>query len=158
MLHSFFCCFAKSLFDNELVFVDKLIGADLRNNSAWNQRYFVLNHTDGFTPEVIHYELTYVMNRIRLVKNNESTWNYLRGLLQHGTGKLDQYPDVSELEWFNAVWTSSHTAFLFISQKLFWLGVSLIHHQKMRQLSCHVNQFTRWRHIRQYNRLIISLR
>ncbi|XP_031634077.1 protein farnesyltransferase/geranylgeranyltransferase type-1 subunit alpha [Contarinia nasturtii] len=82
-----------NLFDNELVFVDKLIGADLRNNSAWNQRYFVLNH-EGFTPEVIEVELNYVMNRIRLVKNNESTWNYLRGLLQHGTGKLDQYPDV----------------------------------------------------------------
>ncbi|XP_055300959.1 protein farnesyltransferase/geranylgeranyltransferase type-1 subunit alpha [Sitodiplosis mosellana] len=82
-----------NLFDNELIFVDRLIGADLRNNSAWNQRYFVLNHT-GFTPEVIQYELNYVMNRIRLVKNNESTWNYLRGLLQHGTGKLDQYPEV----------------------------------------------------------------
>lgn len=82
------------MFDNELVFVDKLIGADLRNNSAWNQRYFVLNHME-FTPETIQYELTYVMNRIRLVKNNESTWNYLRGLLQHGTGKLDQYPEVS---------------------------------------------------------------
>lgn len=76
------------------MFVDRLIGADLRNNSAWNQRYFVLDHT-GFTADVIQYELTYVMNRIRLVKNNESTWNYLRGLLQHGTGKLDQYPDVS---------------------------------------------------------------
>lgn len=82
------------MFDNELVFVDKLIGADLRNNSAWNQRYFVLNHME-FTPETIQYELTYVMNRIRFVKNNESTWNYLRGLLQHGTGKLDQYPEVS---------------------------------------------------------------
>lgn len=92
----FIFIFSKSLFDNELVFVDRLIGADLRNNSAWNQRYFVLNHT-GFTPEVIHYELIYVMNRIRLVKNNESTWNYLRGLLQHGTGKLDQYPEVSKL-------------------------------------------------------------
>lgn len=84
----------RSLFENELVFVDRLIGADLRNNSAWNQRYFVLNHT-GFGDDVIHYELNYVMNRIRLVKNNESTWNYLRGLLQHGTGKLDQYPAVS---------------------------------------------------------------
>lgn len=75
--------------------MDRLIAADLRNNSAWNQRYFVLNHT-GFTPEVIQYELNYVMNRIQLVKNNESTWNFLRGLLQHGTGKLDQYPEVSE--------------------------------------------------------------
>lgn len=93
-----------SLFDNELIFVDRLIAADLRNNSAWNQRYFVLNHT-GFTPEVIQYELNYVMNRIRLVKNNESTWNFLRGLLQHGTAKLDQYSEVSRncvaIRWNN---------------------------------------------------------
>lgn len=91
-----FFLFSNSLFENELVFVDRLIGADLRNNSAWNQRYFVLNHT-GFSDDVIHYEINYVMNRIRLVKNNESTWNYLRGLLQHGSGKLDQYPEVSRV-------------------------------------------------------------
>lgn len=77
-------------------FVDRLIAADVRNNSAWNQRYFVLNHT-GFSPEAIQCELAYVMNRIRLVKNNESTWNFLRGLLQHGTGKLNQYPEVRNI-------------------------------------------------------------
>lgn len=137
------------MFDNELVFVDKLIGADLRNNSAWNQRYFVLNHTDGFTPEVIQYELTYVMNRIRLVKNNESTWNYLRGLLQHGTGKLDQYQEVSKLLWFNAV--SSHTIifiYIYITKKVISIWSIVYPPSKMRQLYWHVNQFTRWRQIR----------
>lgn len=85
-----------SLFDNELVFVDRLIAADVRNNSAWNQRYFVLSHT-GFTADVLQRETNYVMNRIRIVKNNESTWNFLRGLLQHGDGNLDQYPEVSNM-------------------------------------------------------------
>lgn len=74
-------------------FVDRLISADVRNNSAWNQRFFILNHT-GFTPEIVQRELNYVMNRIRLVKNNESTWNFLRGILQHGNGKLNQYSEV----------------------------------------------------------------
>lgn len=73
--------------------MDRLIAQDVRNNSAWNQRYFVLNHT-GFPAEVIERELKYVMNRIQLVKNNESTWNFLRGLLEHGTGKLDQHQEV----------------------------------------------------------------
>lgn len=86
----FFSC---SLFDDELIFVDRLIAADVRNNSAWNQRYFVLSHT-GLTSDVLLYEINYVMNRIRIVKNNESTWNFLRGLLQHGDGKLDQYQEV----------------------------------------------------------------
>lgn len=66
---------------------------DVRNNSAWNQRYFVLKHT-GFLPEVIDRELKYVLNRIQVVKNNESTWNFLRALLEHGTGKLEQHPEV----------------------------------------------------------------
>lgn len=88
-----FFVFIDSLFENELNFVDRLIASDVRNNSAWNQRFFVLNHT-GFTPDVIQREIKYVMNRIQLVKNNESTWNFLRGLLQHGNGKLDQYPEV----------------------------------------------------------------
>ncbi|KAJ6648349.1 Protein farnesyltransferase/geranylgeranyltransferase type-1 subunit alpha [Pseudolycoriella hygida] len=84
-----------NLFDDELVYVDRLISDDVRNNSAWNQRIFVLKHT-GFTPEVLQREINYVMNRIRLVKNNESTWNFLRGVLQEGDGTLDQYPEVVE--------------------------------------------------------------
>lgn len=81
------------LFEDELVYVDRLISEDMRNNSAWNERFFVLKHT-GFTPEVLEREITYVMNRIRLIKNNESPWNFLRGLLQQGDGKLGQFPEI----------------------------------------------------------------
>lgn len=84
-----------SLFDDELIYVDKLISDDVRNNSAWNQRFFVLKHT-GFTTDVLQREIHYVMNRIRFVKNNESTWNFLRGLLLEGDGTLDQFPEVVE--------------------------------------------------------------
>lgn len=73
--------------------MDRLISDDVRNNSAWNQRFFVLKHT-GFTPDVLQREIHYVMNRILFVKNNESAWNFLRGLLQQGDGKLDQFPQV----------------------------------------------------------------
>ncbi|XP_053959452.1 protein farnesyltransferase/geranylgeranyltransferase type-1 subunit alpha [Anastrepha ludens] len=69
------------LFENELTFVDRLIAEDIRNNSAWNQRFFVLKHF-GFTPEVVQRETQYTMNRIRVVKNNESAWNYLGGILR----------------------------------------------------------------------------
>lgn len=82
------------MFDNELTYVDQLIGEDMRNNSAWNQRFFVLQHT-GLTPEVCEREVRYVINRIRLIKNNESTWNFLRGLLEY-SGGLDQIPEVGE--------------------------------------------------------------
>lgn len=85
-----------SLFDDELAYVDTLISADVRNNSAWNQRFFVLKHT-GLGADVLQREVAYVLNRIRLVKNNESSWSFLRGLLlQGGDGTLDQFAEVAE--------------------------------------------------------------
>lgn len=75
--------------------MDRLISEDMRNNSAWNERFFVLKH-GGFTPEVLEREINYVMTRVGLIKNNESPWNFLRGLLQQGTGKLTQFPSVIE--------------------------------------------------------------
>lgn len=84
-----------SLFDDELNYVDQLIGEDMRNNSAWNQRFFVLKHT-GLSADVVLREAHYVMNRIRLIKSNESTWNFLRGLLKYDNGCLDQLPEVTD--------------------------------------------------------------
>lgn len=85
-----------SLYDDELSFVDRLISEDQRNNSAWNQRFFVIKHF-GFTPELIQRELLYTMNRIRIIKNNESAWNYLVGVMRQGdsgNALLSSYPDV----------------------------------------------------------------
>ncbi|ALC38174.1 CG2976, partial [Drosophila busckii] len=93
-----------NLYDDELEFVDRLICADQRNNSAWNQRFFVLKHF-GFTPEVIRRELAYAMDRIRVIKNNESAWNFIVGVLrQSESGKLNSYPEVGQLseELYNA--------------------------------------------------------
>lgn len=91
-LSTFYCY--SSLYDNELAFVDRLISEDIRNNSAWNQRFFVLKHF-GFTIERIQSELQYTMNRIRFVKNNESSWNYLKGVLRQSESRsLNQFPEV----------------------------------------------------------------
>lgn len=82
-----------SLFDNELAYIDKLLSMDVRNNSAWNQRFFVLKHL-GLTRETVQREIHYAMNRIRLIKNNESSWNFLQGLLEYGDFNITQFPDV----------------------------------------------------------------
>lgn len=76
-----------------MAYIDKLLSADVRNNSAWNQRFFVLKHL-GLTPEVVQREVHYAMNRIRLMKNNESSWNFLKGLLESGNFSTAQFPDV----------------------------------------------------------------
>jgi protein farnesyltransferase/geranylgeranyltransferase type-1 subunit alpha len=41
-----------SLWDGELFFVDRLLKEDLRNNSAWNHRHFVISNTTGMRPSL----------------------------------------------------------------------------------------------------------
>ncbi|KAL3276803.1 hypothetical protein HHI36_012166 [Cryptolaemus montrouzieri] len=72
-----------SLYDNEFDFVEKLIEIDVRNNSAWNHRYFVINNSTGFTENVVDREIKFTLNQIKKATENESSWNYLRGLVLH---------------------------------------------------------------------------
>lgn len=67
------------LWDKELEYVEELLKDDIRNNSAWNQRYFVLNNTTKFENDVIQREVDFALEKISIVKGNESAWNYLRG-------------------------------------------------------------------------------
>lgn len=83
------------MFENELEYTDRLISADIRNNSAWNQRFFVLKHL-GINQDVVQREVHYAMNRIKLIKNNESSWNFLKGLIEFGDFKIQQFPDVED--------------------------------------------------------------
>jgi len=69
------------LFENELAFIDRLLTDDIRNNSAWNQRFFVNSRTGGWGKEVVEKEVKFSLDKIQLVKRNESAWNYLRGVL-----------------------------------------------------------------------------
>ncbi|XP_013191283.1 protein farnesyltransferase/geranylgeranyltransferase type-1 subunit alpha [Amyelois transitella] len=71
------------LFDREMDFVDNLISEDVRNNSAWNQRYFVVNNHLGWSDLIVQKEICYTLEKIKFVKNNESAWSYLRGVMLH---------------------------------------------------------------------------
>lgn len=72
-----------SLFSKELEYVSNLITEDVRNNSAWNQRYFVMNNHLGWSDLNVQREISYTLEKIKFVKNNESAWNYLRGVMLH---------------------------------------------------------------------------
>uniref|UniRef100_A0A8C9Y9F9 Protein farnesyltransferase/geranylgeranyltransferase type-1 subunit alpha n=1 Tax=Sander lucioperca TaxID=283035 RepID=A0A8C9Y9F9_SANLU len=69
------------LWDDELDFVENLLEEDVRNNSAWNQRHFVISHTSGFS-DAMEREIQYCLYQIKKAPNNESAWNYLKGILQ----------------------------------------------------------------------------
>lgn len=69
------------MFDKELDYIEELLQDDIRNNSAWNQRYFVISNTTNFESDVIDKEIDFALEKISIVKANESAWNYLRGFV-----------------------------------------------------------------------------
>ena len=82
--------------------VEKLVDADVRNNSAWSHRFFVVfsdpaASTPGalsteFDPavpaETVDREINYAQSKIHLAPQNQSPWNYLRGVLVKGGREL----------------------------------------------------------------------
>lgn len=83
----------------EMEYLEGLLLADVRNNSAWNQRAFVIRHTlDAYSSlqELLDQELLYVAEQIQRAPDNESAWNYLWGLFslsgcrQHEMGRQDK--------------------------------------------------------------------
>ncbi|CAG8552390.1 5775_t:CDS:2 [Diversispora eburnea] len=71
-----------NLWDKELAFIDKLLDDDVRNNSAWNQRYFVIFFNPNEpTEELLAQEVQYGINKILLAPNNISPWNYVKGII-----------------------------------------------------------------------------
>ncbi|KDN52916.1 protein prenylyltransferase [Tilletiaria anomala UBC 951] len=96
---------ARSVWAGELAYVEMLLDADLRNNSAWNHRFFTLFASGraasddtiasstpaaaapdaaALEPEVrmVLSEVEYVQSKLRIARNNCSAWNYLRGIVQ----------------------------------------------------------------------------
>lgn len=82
--------------------VETLIDDDVRNNSAWSHRFFVVfndpeqstagvaaTEVDPAVPgEIIDREVRYAQDNIYLAPQNQSPWNYLRGVLAKGGRKL----------------------------------------------------------------------
>ncbi|KAF5329979.1 hypothetical protein D9611_010404 [Ephemerocybe angulata] len=78
----------EDMWAGELDFVEQLLGQDIRNNSAWHHRFFVVwasgvREGDEDRERVFKRELVYVKQNISLAPNNASAWNYLRGVLEH---------------------------------------------------------------------------
>lgn len=71
------------LWQQELEVVNSILHEDVRNNSAWNQRFFILSESPhGFCePDRVTDELKFVEQKITECPHNESSWNYSRGLL-----------------------------------------------------------------------------
>jgi protein farnesyltransferase/geranylgeranyltransferase type-1 subunit alpha len=89
--------FASSVLSSsaELASTEALIREDVRNNSAWNHRYFLCFGADELRlgteearkvadEDLIDREVEYTKAKIRLAPQNQSPWNYLKGVLRRG--------------------------------------------------------------------------
>ena len=70
----------------EREYVEHLLSEDVRNNSAWNQRFFVIKKTlkEGTTKipnDVATAEIQFAIPLIHKSPNNECPWNYMRGFV-----------------------------------------------------------------------------
>ena len=90
-----------SLWETEIAFIEALLDEDVRNNSAWNHRWFILfgRHLDPskngiqsqssdtiVSASMIDHEIDYTESKIALAPQNQSSWNYLRGVIRQ-TGR-----------------------------------------------------------------------
>lgn len=80
---------------DEMAFVEKLLQDDVRNNSAWNHRWYLVFGRPTGKPiaekAVVQRELKFAEDAVRKAPQNESPWNYIRALYTKATGdaKLD---------------------------------------------------------------------
>ena len=91
---------------HELVFTKNLLTADVRNNSAWNHRFFILFGREDGTPvveRVFEREIEFAKNKISEAPQNQSAWNYLKGVVRRqGSGEATleefagQFADIEE--------------------------------------------------------------
>ncbi|KAI4720021.1 protein prenylyltransferase [Aureobasidium sp. EXF-10727] len=70
--------------EGELEATEKLIEEDVRNNSAWNHRFFLVsgsNPPKTAEKSVVDREIKFAQDAIRKAPQNQSPWNYLRGII-----------------------------------------------------------------------------
>ncbi|KAI8630170.1 hypothetical protein F5Y19DRAFT_464058 [Xylariaceae sp. FL1651] len=95
---------------DEMRSIQCMINDDVRNNSAWSHRFFLVfsnpaqstpdSHAAEHDPKVpagiIDREISYTEDKIRLAPQNQSPWNYLRGVLVKGGRPLGTVREFAE--------------------------------------------------------------
>ncbi|KXJ93300.1 putative geranylgeranyltransferase type I alpha subunit [Microdochium bolleyi] len=96
--------------DTERQSIEGMIDDDVRNNSAWSHRFFLVFSDPGYTTpgshatehdpkipsEIIDREVEYAKLKAGLAPQNQSPWNYLRGVLVKGGRPLGEAREFAE--------------------------------------------------------------
>jgi protein farnesyltransferase/geranylgeranyltransferase type-1 subunit alpha len=101
--------------DEELAATMAFVDADVRNNSAWTHRFYLVFSdpavsTPGLTAlvpdpkvpaDIVEREKELAVEYIRKAPQNQSAWNYLRGVLTKGGRKFGEVAELVEKEFGN---------------------------------------------------------
>lgn len=72
--------------DGELEYIEELLKKDVRNNSAWNHRWYIVNGREGAKgvddAQIREREIAFAKQAIELAPQNQSPWNYIRGIIR----------------------------------------------------------------------------
>ncbi|KAH7033447.1 uncharacterized protein B0I36DRAFT_321469 [Microdochium trichocladiopsis] len=96
--------------DAERQSIESMVDDDVRNNSAWSHRFFLVFSDPGYTTpgshatehdpkipaDVIDREVEYAKQKAALAPQNQSPWNYLRGVLVKGGRPLGEAREFAE--------------------------------------------------------------
>lgn len=96
--------------DTERQSIEGMIDDDVRNNSAWSHRFFLVFSDPAYTTpdshateadlkipaEIIDREVEYAKQKATLAPQNQSPWNYLRGVLVKGGRPLGEAREFAE--------------------------------------------------------------
>ncbi|KAF9402834.1 CAAX geranylgeranyltransferase alpha subunit [Podila epigama] len=81
----------------ELAYTDELLAIDVRNNSAWNQRFYAITMgPQGLTTDAAQSEIDYAKAKIERTPSNESPWVYLAGILRKASRPMSEIKDFCE--------------------------------------------------------------
>lgn len=92
----------ESLWEDELNYAHSLLVDDIRNNSAWNHRWFIVhkcNTTTSLFLELAQREVEYALEAAEKDPWNESPWSYFMGIVREQTCG-DRKNDVEAKEVF----------------------------------------------------------
>jgi len=78
----------------ELEYTEHMITKDVRNNSAWNHRFFVLQHLKRLDKQAIDW----AMERVKRTPSNESPWLFIRGILKQQEEEWEALLPLEQLE------------------------------------------------------------
>jgi protein farnesyltransferase/geranylgeranyltransferase type-1 subunit alpha len=84
--------------EDEISFLDELMNDDVRNNSAWNQRWFVAHRGSKSAPFSLaqaESEVQFAIEKAKVDPYNESPWKYFIAIIKEQSrriGNTEEFP------------------------------------------------------------------